>query len=187
MSPEERILSLRDAGDLDGAATLAIRSYGPLVLRYLRPLLRAEEDVADAFSVWAENVWRGLARFEGRAAVRTWSIRLACNAGLNLRDRAHRKRERRLATTEASALAEEVRSRSAERVERQRRRLLELRARLTPAEQTLLFLRVDQELGWAEIASILSASGDSVTDDSAAKRFERLKERLRKLAGEGAS
>lgn len=181
MQVEERVRELVARGDLGGAATEAIRAHGPVVLSYLRPMLRDEDEVADAFSRWAENVWKGLASFEGRSSIRTWCLRLACNVALNLRDRAHRRRERRLFTGEASAVADQVRTKSVVRVERQRQRLLALRAQLTPEEQTLLFLRVDQELSWEEIARILSEGGAKVSADTTGKRFERLKARLQGL------
>lgn len=183
MTDEQRVLELRAAGDADGAATLAIRTLGPLVLRYLRPMLKDEDDVADCFSLWAERVWRGLPGFEGRSALRTWAVRLACNAALNYRDQAYRRRERRLATGEASAVADDVRTRSFQVVERQRQELLRLREQLTPEEQTLLFLRIDQKLSWEEIAEAFAASGKPLTAEAATKRFERLKERLRVAAG----
>jgi RNA polymerase sigma-70 factor (ECF subfamily) len=62
--------------------------------------------------------------------------------------------------------------------------LLELRKNLTAEQQTLLFLRVDQELSWDEIAEILSEAGKRVDADTACKRFERLKAQLAKLARE---
>lgn len=166
--------------DLRGAATKAIQELGPSVVRYLRNTLRDEEDARDAFSDWAESIWRGIGSFEGRSLFRTWAFRLAFNSMLSVRGRAHRRRERRFETGEASALAEEVRT-TAMSVERRRRRLDELRAELPPEEQTLLFLRVGQGLSWEDVASVLSEDGplDAAT---ARKRFERLKEKLRKLA-----
>jgi RNA polymerase sigma-70 factor (ECF subfamily) len=168
-------------GDLHGAATAAIRELGPAVARYLRGMLRVEADAADAFSDWAESLWTGIGSFEGRSPFRVWAFRLAFNAALDLSDRAHRKRERRLATAEASALAQEVRT-TAVSVERRRRGLDELRAELASDDQTLLFLRVDQQLSWDDVAAVLSTASAPVDSAAVRKRFERLKEKLRKLA-----
>lgn len=169
------------AGDLPGAATVAIRELGPAVARYLRGMLRADADAADAFSDWAESLWSGIGSFEGRSSFSAWAFRLAFNSALALTDRAHRKRERRLATGEASVLAQEVRT-TAFTFERRRRRLDELRAELAPDDQTLLLLRVDQQLPWDDVAGVLSTPAAPVDAAAIRKRFERLKERLRKLA-----
>jgi RNA polymerase sigma-70 factor (ECF subfamily) len=180
---EDLVQARLRAGDLHGAATVAIRELGPAVARYLRGMLRAEADAADAFSDWAESLWAGIGSFQGRSSFCTWAFRLAFHSALDLSGRAHRKRERRLATSEASVLAEEVRT-TALTHERRRRRLDELRAELAGDEQTLLFLRVDQQLPWDDVAAVLSSESAPVDSAAVRKRFERLKERLRKLARE---
>lgn len=182
MTVEERIRERLAAGDPRGAATAAIRGFDATVLRYLRSMLRDEDEVADAFSQWAENLWKGMATFEGRSSARTWAIRLACNVAVNQRSRAWRRRERRLASGEASALAEEVRTRSYLSHERRRQRLEELRQDLGAEERTLLFLRVDLELPWEEVAAALSQGGKAVDADGARQRYQRLKAKLKKAA-----
>jgi RNA polymerase sigma-70 factor (ECF subfamily) len=42
----------------------------------------------------------------------------------------------------------------------------------------LLFLRVDQQLSWREIATVMSASGEAVEEAALRQRFQRVKERL---------
>ncbi|MFT3917526.1 MAG: sigma-70 family RNA polymerase sigma factor [Anaeromyxobacteraceae bacterium] len=184
MTLDEQVKERLAAGDDREAATAVIQQLGPVVLSYLRPMLKDEDDVADAFSEWAERVWKGLPGFEWRSSLKTWCIRLACNVALNMKDGAHRRRVRRFASGEASALAESIRTTSAVRVERHRADLLELRKELTPEEQTLLFLRADQGLSWDEISEVLSGTGEPVSADTLAKRYERLKARLAKLARE---
>ncbi|BDG10703.1 RNA polymerase sigma factor [Anaeromyxobacter paludicola] len=181
---EARVRALLAAGDERGAATEAIRGLGPDVLRYLRTVLHVEDDARDAFSRFAENLWRGLPGFRGEAGLRTWAFRIAWNAALHLRDEAWRKRGRPFHPGEASALAEEVRTRTVVRVERQRDALARLRAALSPEEQSLLTLRLEQQLPWGEIAQVLAADGAPASADTVSKRFERLKERLARLAKE---
>jgi RNA polymerase sigma-70 factor (ECF subfamily) len=181
---EPHVRDLIAAGDLDGAATEALRALGPSVLRYLRSMLRDEEAAVDAFSHFAENLWKGLASFRGDSSLRTWAFRLAYNAALNLRDEAWRRRARPFATGEASRIAEEVRTKTVVRVERQRRALDTLREALTEDERSLLALRIDQGLSWAEIAVVISAEGSPVDANTLTKRFERLKERLAAMARE---
>ncbi len=184
MSLDEEIHSLLAAGDARGAATLAIRRLGPEVLRYLRALLRSEADAEEAFSQFAENLWRGLAGYQGRATFRTWALRVAHHAALNLRAAAWQKRGRRLETGEASRIAAEVRTASAVRIEHQKDALDALRTSLSVEEQALLVLRIDQALSWKEIAEVLADADEPVPANTLMKRFERVKERLGKLARE---
>ena len=181
-SPEERVKELLSAGDRRGAATLALREHGPKILGYLQVVLRDEADAADAFSVFAENLWRGLESWRGEASLRTWAYKLAWNAALNLRDEAWRRHGRRFKPSEASAIADEIRTKTVIKVERQRAHLAELRAELSDEEQTLLVLRIDQGLAWEEIAEVLGTAEGKPDTAMLRKRFERLKERLAKLA-----
>ena len=184
MSLDARVRELVAAGELGAAASEALHALGPSVLRYLRSVLRGEDDAADAFSQFAENLWRGLAGYEGRASFRTWALRVAHHAALNLRDQAWQKRGRRLETGDASRIAAEVRTASAVRIERQRDVLAELRASLSVEDQALLVLRIDQGLGWKEIAEVFAEGEVPVPPNTLMKRFERVKERLGKLARE---
>ncbi len=169
------------AGDERGAATEAMRALGPKILGYLRSVLRDEADAGDAFSTFAENLWRGIGSFRGESSFRTWAFKVAWNAAMNVRNDAWNRLGRRFETGEASMLAEEIRTRTGPRIERQRTALDEIRATLSAEEQTLLVLRIDQQLPWEDIAEVLSAGGARVESAALRKRFERLKERLAKL------
>ncbi len=181
---EERIKELLAAGDHRGAATEALRAFGPKILGYLQALLRDEADASDAFSVFAEHLWRGLPGFRFESSLKTWCFKLAWNAALNLKDEAWRRRGRRFETGEASRMAEEIRTRTGVKVERQRAALEALRAELTDEEQTLLVLRLDQQLTWDEIAEVMAREGDSPDAATLRKRYERLKDKLAKLVKE---
>jgi RNA polymerase sigma-70 factor (ECF subfamily) len=179
---EARVRERLGAADPGAAATAAIQAFGPGVLRYLRSLLRDEEDAADAFSLFTERLWRGLPAFRWDAALRTWAYQIACNAATNLRDEAWRRRRRRLESGAAAALAQSIRSRSFVRAARRHDALEQLRAALTPEERSLLALRVDQEFSFEEIAAILSGADGPVRANTVMKRFERLKTKLAMLA-----
>jgi len=176
--------TLLERGDLHGAATHAIRTLGPRIHGYLRAVLRDEGDAAEAFAGFAEDLWRGLPHFRRECAFETWAFKLAWRAALHVRDDAYRRRGRRLATSDASRLADEVRRSSILELERQSAVLERLRAALTPEERSLLVLRVDQRLAWEEVATVMSSEGEQVEAGALRKRFERLKERLAKLAAE---
>jgi RNA polymerase sigma-70 factor (ECF subfamily) len=182
---DARVRDLLAAGDPRTAATEALRALAPDLLRFLRSLLRDETLAGEAFSLAAEHLWRGLPAFEWRSSIKTWALRLAFNAAANVRDDAWRRKGRPLATGEASALAVELQTKTVLRDERQRQALLELRAELSPDEQSLLALRLDQGLEWSEVAAVVSTEGqESPSPATLMKRFERLKERLGRLARE---
>jgi RNA polymerase sigma-70 factor, ECF subfamily len=101
---------------------------------------------------------------------------------MKVRDDAWRRLGRRLETGEASRLADEVRTRTAIRVERQRAELEALRAELSLEDQTLLVLRLDQALAWEDVAEVLSVgAGSPVEPATLRKRYERIKARLAEL------
>lgn len=178
---EARVRAAMAAGDHRAAATEVIRGYGPRILGYLRRVLRDEDEASDAFSMFAEQVWRGMPGFEGRSSARTWAYKAAWSAAMKVKDDAWRRLRKRLDTSEASQLAEDVRSRTAVRVERQRAELEALRAELSGEDQTLLVLRLDQDLTWDEVADVLSQEGHSVEPATLRKRYERIKARLAEL------
>jgi RNA polymerase sigma-70 factor, ECF subfamily len=178
---DRRVRGLLDGGDRAAAATLAIRELGPRALRYLRAILRQEDEAKDAFSQWAESVWRGLPGFRWESSLQTWILRLAYHAALAIQHEAWRRHGRRLETGEASRVAETVRTATAIRVERQRTVLRQLCERLTLDEQTLLDLRIDQGLSWVAIAEVLSSDGERLDPGTLAKRFERLKAHLAEM------
>jgi RNA polymerase sigma-70 factor (ECF subfamily) len=180
MSAEAHIRALIEQGDLRGAATEAIRGLGPPVVRYLRSLLRDEDDAAEAFSRFSEKLWKGLPGFQQRSSLRTWMYRLAWTAAVDLKREPYRRRRARL--SEASSLADEVRTGTPVVEERNRRALDLLRAELSVEDQCLLALRIDQELPWAEVAEVLAVEGAPVEVPALQKRFERLRDRIARLA-----
>jgi RNA polymerase sigma-70 factor (ECF subfamily) len=179
---EERIRHLLAEGRPEEAATVAIRTFGPRILRYLQSILGAEEDAREAFSQFAENLWRGLPEFRGTAPFRIWAYRIAWNVACDLRKHPWRNRRERLATTEVSGIAATVATSTNERLERRRHELQSLRDALSLDDRALAALRIDQGLSWAECAEVLSRGGRLVKANTLTKRFERIKERLGTLA-----
>lgn len=181
---EARVTSLLAGGEYRGAATEVIRSYGPRALGYLHRLLGNETDAADAFSLFAEQVWRGMPNFEGRSSVKTWAFKAAWSAAMKVRDDAWRRLREGLPSSAASHLADEVRTNTAIRFETLRQELEVLRSELTAEDQTLLALRLDQELTWEEVAEVLSIEGRVVDPATLRKRYERIKARLAAIVRE---
>jgi RNA polymerase sigma-70 factor (ECF subfamily) len=175
---EVRIRACLDGGDRHGAATLAVRGYGPRILGYQRAVLHDDAAAADAFYQFCEYLWRQLGQYRGDSSFLTWLYHLAWGAVRRHLEDPYQRRGRRLGTSEMNGIAEEVLS-SATRVHSEVEASLQrLRRQLTPEEQTLLILRVDRDLAWRDVASVLGGSEAALR-----KRFERLKEKVRRLAG----
>jgi RNA polymerase sigma-70 factor (ECF subfamily) len=180
------LAALIDAGELARATDATLRRFGPEILGWLHASLPAGGDAADAFSLFAEELWRSLPRYQGRCSPRTWCYMLA-------RQAAHTVRTRRgsggvpLSRSPVSALAADVRETTSVHLRTEvKDRVRALRSRLDEDDQLLLILRVDKDLGWRDIALVLLGEGAPVAEierlaPTLRKRFERIKQRLREL------
>lgn len=184
MHEEAKVKELLASGDHTEAATVVIQSFGPAVLGYLIAVLKDEDDARDAFSSFAEDIWRGLPGFRGECSLRAWVFRLAWHAASRLARDSYRRRRRPLPTSAASRLAASIQTLSNVVPGSRRERMLKLRESLDPEERTLLILRLDRELAWEEVAQVLSLEGNPVATAALRKRFERLKEKLARKARE---
>jgi RNA polymerase sigma-70 factor, ECF subfamily len=180
---EADIARLLEARDLPAAASAIMRGYGSAVLGYLFGLTRDEDRAEDVFSQFCEDLWRGLPEFRRDSSSRTWVYTLAWHAWLRQERDAYRRHGRPLASEEMSRLAAEVRSTTALHLKSEvKDAVARLREQLSPAEQSLLVLRVDRELSWGEVAAVMSSPEDPLDPRTARKRFERVKDKLRTLA-----
>ena len=115
-------------------------------------------------------VWRAMPRFEGRASLKTWSLRIAHNVALT-----HVGRERRDPVVPVAAPREDAARGSTDRTvdqARQRARLLSAVQELPPIDRTLMLLWLE-DLGTAELAEATGLSPSNVTT-----RLSRLRQRL---------
>lgn len=189
---EQTIRTACEAQQLELAARLAFQSYGDEILSFLMARLRNPSDAREVFSMFAEDLWTGLASFGWRCSVRTWLYTLARNATSRYLVSPHKKGERHLSLAQLeSRSAIEDRLRSATDVYRQtavKDRFRLLREQLDEEDQTLLILRVDRGLSFRDLA--IAMSGDAELDEQALSReaarhrkaFERVKGELRQLA-----
>ena len=181
---ESRVLALLDAGNADEAASVAIQSLGPAIHDYLGRLLADADDALDVYSRWAEDLWRGLPGFRRECRLRTWAFKLGYHATARFRRDPYQARRERLPSSAASRLAISVAQSSGMTRGARREQLRALEAKLTEEERHLLHLRTDgeSELSFDECAEILSAGGPPVTAVALRKRWERIKEKLGRLA-----
>jgi RNA polymerase sigma-70 factor (ECF subfamily) len=181
---EAPIRALSAAGDHAGATTAALRLYGSELLGFLHARARNDDLAAEAFAELGEDVWRGLPGFRWESSLRCWLYLLARNAlGQLVRD-PRRRRDRNLPLSAAPEVVAAVRTVTAEYHKTEvKDELRVLREQLSSEEHELLLLRLDRDLSWKEIAEVLGGEGDvAARAATLRKRFERAKERLRKLA-----
>jgi RNA polymerase sigma-70 factor (ECF subfamily) len=187
---EARVRSLCEAGQHEAATTATLEGYGPELLGFLINILGTEEDAGEAFSLFAENLWRGLPKFQWRASLRTWAYAVARHAAFRLHGaRKNAERNVPLSGSPVAEMAEKVRSstmpfqRTAVKNE-----IARLREGLPEDDRVLLVLRLDRQLPWEEIAEVMLGEENptraALTKESARlrKRFQLLKEKLREQA-----
>jgi RNA polymerase sigma-70 factor (ECF subfamily) len=188
---ERQVRRRCEAGDVEGAATETVRGYGPEVYSLLCALHRDENAASDVFSVFSENLWRGLPAFAWQCTLRTWAYTIARNASRRYLRGVRRDRQS-VPLSDTSAIervAAQVRTQTRSWIRTETKdRFARLRESLPPEEQMLLVLRVDRELEWNELARVLSddeAPDDATLKREAArlrKRFQLVKEKLVEMA-----
>jgi RNA polymerase sigma-70 factor (ECF subfamily) len=186
---EDEVRRLINAGDIDAATTCALRGYGPEVLGFLVAVAKNEDDARDAFSDFSEDLWRGLAGFEGNSSLRTWAYTIARRALWRVMNDPRRRPERNVPLSEIGSVVAAVRDSTMTHLRTEvKDGFALLRQQLAQDEQTLLVLRVDRDLPWRDIAKVMHEGDGELADaaierEAAAlrKRFERVKARLREL------
>lgn len=191
---EQEVRSHHERGDWHRAATAGIKGFGPEILGYLTAMSRAEADAAEAFSTFCEDLWKGLPRFRWQSSFRTWAYTVARHALYRLSRDPHRRAGRNVALSQSPEVydvAEQVRSSTLIHLRTETKsKVAALREQLEPDDRTLLILRVDRQMAWNEIAQVMAEQADPSPDEikrtaaALRKRFERAKDRLRKLAAE---
>lgn len=178
---EQDVQELLARGDEKQAATAALRALGPEVLGYLGSVLGDADDARDVFQQFAEDLWSWLPSYRG-GSLRAAAYRVAWHAAARFRREAWRRRRERMRTTMASRLAASIASPESRLAPSPHDRLERLRAALDPEERTLLVLRLDRELSWNEVAEVLSVEDAPLDSAAVRKRFERVKDKLARLA-----
>lgn len=192
---EAEVRRLCDASDNRAAATVTIREYGPEVVGFLFVLTRDHSEAGDIFADVCVRIWKSLTTFRWQCSLRTWLYILARRSfSAHKRERLQwgQRRVPLSEVPEIDALVTRVGTSTLARIKGEpQTRAQRLREQLTPEEQTLLTLRVDRGLEWREIVRVLDETAEEPDDETIVreaaalrKRFERLKERLKRLAEE---
>lgn len=189
---EQRIRTAFDAGDLQAAASVALRAYSTEIFNFLAARLRARSEAEDVYSMFAEDLWNGLPSFAWRCSMRTWMYTLARNAAARYATAPQRRMANNVRLScpgVISELVEQIRCTTQvhQRTEA-KDRFRALREKLDSEDQLLLVLRVDRNLAWRDLA--VTMLGDPDLDEETLSReaarlrkvFERIKATLKRLA-----
>lgn len=187
--PDDLVRDDLARGDVEAALARTLDLYGVEIGGYLGARLRDDTAADEVFSDFAVDVWKGLPGFRFEASLRTWLYTVARRAIARHAAGGQRRRAHELPLSAAGPVSR-LGAQAAESVrtwlrESAHDRLALLRASLDEADAELLILRVDRALDWRDIAVIQGAEGDEAIRKAAAtlrKRFERLKQRLRREA-----
>jgi RNA polymerase sigma-70 factor (ECF subfamily) len=182
-----------EAADHHTATRLAFEAYGSEILSFLIARLRGQSDGQEAFSMFAEDLWKGLPGLQVRCSVRGWMYAIARNAANRYAASPQRKPGHAVTLAPDASLTELVeRARSVTALHLRtdvKTRVRRLREQLDIEDQTLLMLHVDRGLPWRELVLVMhddsAALEDAELDREAArlrKRFERVKAELKRLA-----
>jgi RNA polymerase sigma-70 factor, ECF subfamily len=189
---EQELRGAWDVSDFHTVARLALERYGPEILGILVAHLRSTSDAGEVFSLFAEDLWRGLPGFQWRCTLRAWAHRIARNAAVRWATAGDRRPERNVPIESSSVfeLADQVRSSTLVYLRTDvKSEVRRLREELPEIDQMLLILRIDKAMEWPEIAAAL-ADDDLAPDDlkresaRLRKRFQLATEKLRELARE---
>jgi RNA polymerase sigma-70 factor (ECF subfamily) len=167
----EDLARIASAGDL-AALNVLLVAVRPEVLRVCARLLPNREDAEEACQDTLLAVARGLPRFEGRSAFRTWMYRLATNRSRST----YRRSCGRVAAGSDDVLTEVADPRRTSMVASTRLDLLDALAQLRPELAEAVALRDVLELSYAEIAAL-----HQIPEGTVKSRIHQARRELRKL------
>jgi RNA polymerase sigma-70 factor (ECF subfamily) len=189
---EERIAAALAEERRDDALRLTLDGYGPELYGLLLAELRDADRAQEVFALFAEDLWRGMARLQLRTTMRAYCYAVARHAKFRFLDAVVRKERRGVPLSQADwqVLVAQVRTGTEEYLRSSAREGIQaLREGLADEERTLLALRIDRGLGFREIAEALGEPdlGEAELKSEEQrwrKRFQLVKDKLRRRARE---
>jgi RNA polymerase sigma-70 factor (ECF subfamily) len=187
---EERIKAALAAQRQDEALRLTLDGYGPELYGLLLAELRDADRAQDVFALFAEDLWKGIARLSLRSTMRAYCYAVARHAKFRYLDAVVRKERRAMPLSQADwqVLVAQVRTETEEYLRTSTKdRIAQLRDDLAEEERTLLTLRIDRGMSFREIAEALAEPDTSEAELKKdelrwRKRFQLVKDRLRERA-----
>jgi RNA polymerase sigma-70 factor (ECF subfamily) len=176
---DERLRQLVLSGEVDRAATEALRALGPEVFGFLHGVVRSDSDAEEIFAATSERVWRSISGFRWQCALRTWLYCIARNEMLRFVDGARKRNAGRVTPSALDDVVAGVRTETLSALRTQKRDTLRrLRDELPEDDRTLVILRIDRALSWGEIARAFLTDPENDTEDDVAREAARLRKRF---------
>lgn len=185
---EQAVKDACSAQDFALATARAFEAYGPEILSFLIARLRSESDAEEAFSMFAEDLWKAMPAFAFRCSARGYLYTLARNAANRYALSPHKRAARNLPlSAHASVSALLDRSRSATQAHQRtdvKDRIRALRDQLDEDDQLLLILHIDRNLPWREVAMVMHEQGPQLEAELLERECARLRKRFERVKGE---
>jgi RNA polymerase sigma-70 factor (ECF subfamily) len=152
MSPldEAGLLARIGAGD-KAAMKLLYEAHSDALFRFIRARLRDPFEAADVMQEVFLEIWRAAARFEGRAAARTWIFGIARNKSV---DRMRRGARVVLAEPDVSVPDQAPDPEAVAEAASDAARVRDCIGRLSDSHRSAIHLAFYQELSYGDIAEI---------------------------------
>lgn len=162
-------------GDCDAFAPL-IERYKLLVYRLIYRMVGNRDDTEDLVQEVFIKAYRNMHRFKNGMPFYPWLARIATNHTINFLKREPRNRIDPLETVEGSLVGNRDDPVDMTRLKTLKERITEAMNRLPCDYRTVLVLRVEQELSYAEIGKTLRIPPGTVMS-----RLARARQRLREI------
>ena len=182
--PEALIVMQCERANFAHATRLILRQYANEVRAFLRSRTRTRVSMEEVYSVFSEDVFRGLPRFRFQGRVRSWLYVVARNA-LARHSKINRRWRTRHLSAELDELAPEAR-RSLSARSGDLAQLEQLMGGLDAADRRLVEQRLVLSMAWRDIAieqlrQRRTATNSEIDRESARlrKRFQLLLQQLR--------
>jgi len=177
---DEAVQRLCLAGDYRGAATQVIEKYGKELYRFTRNRCRTDADADDVYSIFCEDLWRGVRNFGWRCGLRGWLYKLARHARHRFATAPERRLERNLELSDMVQLLPECPSHESTDHQESgvRAQLRGLRQRLNEEERAIVTLRVESGLSFREMARALNSHATELSDEDLTREASRLRKRF---------
>lgn len=184
-SYEQTILQFLYQGSFDRAVTMILRGlaelegdekftcYGDEIFGYLVKATGDYVSAQEIFSMFKEDLWKGICTYKPTHTLRSWLYCVARNARNRYYTRDRYREVIPLTTNKAAGLYVSSNSSAVHQAEQKNKLLQVMYSHLTPDERDLLIFRVDREMAWDEIADSLG-----IESAAARKRYERLKRKI---------
>jgi RNA polymerase sigma-70 factor (ECF subfamily) len=186
--PEDSIRQLVQSGRIAEAVEAVLELYGPEIGGWLVGTLGSESEGREAYSLFLEALWKGIATFRWESSLRTWAYRVARNTAWRVARDSRRKPLLSESFAEGIPVAPPSESKPWLRTE-VKAGLPDLLSALKAEDRMILILRVDRGMTWEDVSRVIygeEACRDprSLIARTAAvrQRFLRVKRRLRRLA-----